>query len=104
MSFGSGGFFAHGHPREICQLELTGARRGSRGKINLPLLDYQEVPWQIRHIYCRPPGFAVMPMGRYLACGLQSGSAANLIGVQYKLEALSLEELLGSIIYRFRRI
>ena len=45
-----------------------------------------------------------MPMGRYLAGGLQSGSAANLIGVQYKLEALSLEELLGSIIYRFRRI
>ena len=55
-------------------------------------------------LYCRLPGFAVMPMGRYLAGGLQSGSAANLIGVQYKLEALSLEELLGIIIYRFRRI
>ncbi len=36
-------------------------------------------------LYCRPPGFAVMPMGRYLAGGLQSGSAANLIGVQYIL-------------------
>ena len=35
------------------------------------------------HIYCRPPGFTVMPSGKYLAGGLQSGSAANLIGVQY---------------------
>ncbi len=41
--------------------------------------------FKICKLYCRPPGFAVMPMGRYLAGGLQSGSAANLIGVQYIL-------------------
>ena len=26
-------YYAHGHPKEVCQLELTGARRTSRGKI-----------------------------------------------------------------------
>lgn len=25
-------FYAHGHPKGICQLRLTGARRASRGK------------------------------------------------------------------------
>ncbi len=31
-----------------------------------------------------------MPMGRYLAGGLQSGSAANLIGVQYNSDFHSI--------------
>ena len=37
------------------------------------------------NLYYRPPGFAVMPPGRYLAGGLQSGCSANLIGAQDKL-------------------
>ena len=35
-------------------------------------------------LYCRPPGFTVMPPGKYLAGGLQSGCTANLTGAQYK--------------------
>lgn len=42
------------------------------------------------NLYYRPPGFAVMPPGRYLAGGLQSGSAANLIGVQYNSDFHSI--------------
>ena len=34
-------------------------------------------------LYCRPPGFTVMPQGKYLAGGLQSGCTANSIGAQY---------------------
>ena len=32
-------FNAHGHPEEVCQLELTGARRASRGEGH-SLLDF----------------------------------------------------------------
>ncbi len=35
-------------------------------------------------LYCRPPGFTVVPPGKYLAGGLQSDCTANLTGVQYK--------------------
>jgi len=38
-------------------------------------------------IYRRPPGFTVMPPGKYLAGGLQSDCTANLIGVQYNLRS-----------------
>ena len=38
-------------------------------------------------LYCRPPGFTVMPPGKYLAGGLQSGCTANSIGVQYNYRA-----------------
>ena len=35
-------------------------------------------------LYCRLPGFTVVPPGKYLAGGLQSGCTANLTGAQYK--------------------
>ncbi len=34
--------------------------------------------YKISDLYCRPPGFAVMPPGKHLAGGLQSGCTANL--------------------------
>ena len=40
---------------------------------------------QIEKLYCRPPGFTVMPTGKYLAGGLQSGCTANSTGAQYIL-------------------
>ena len=40
-------------------------------------------------IYCRLPGFTVMPSGKYLAGGLQSGCTANSTGVQYKLNSFN---------------
>ncbi len=45
---------------------------------------YRKCKIESGDLYCRPPGFAVMLMEKYLAGGLQSGSDANLIGVQYK--------------------
>ena len=36
-------------------------------------------------LYCRPPGFTLMPQGKCLAGGLQSGCTANSTGMQYKL-------------------
>ncbi len=36
-------------------------------------------------LYCRPPGFTVVPPGKYLAGGQQSDCTANLTGVQYIL-------------------
>ncbi len=41
-------------------------------------------------LYCRPPEFTVVPPGKYLAGGLQSGCTANLTGVQYKSDCLYL--------------
>ena len=38
----------------------------------------------IRKLYCRPPGFTVMPPGKYLAGGLQPGCTANLTSAQFK--------------------
>ena len=38
-------------------------------------------------LYCRPPGFTLMLLGKYLAGGLQSGRTANLVGVQYIFSA-----------------
>ena len=35
-------------------------------------------------LYCRPPEFTVMPSGKCLADGLQSGYVVNLAGAQYK--------------------
>ena len=35
-------------------------------------------------LYCRPPGFTVVPPGKHPAGGLQSDCTANLTGVQYK--------------------
>ena len=47
--------------------------------------EYQNRQWcGFLDIYCRPPGFTVMPPGKYLAGGLQSGCTANLTGEQYK--------------------
>ena len=40
---------------------------------------------RLRKLYCRPPGFTLMPQGKYLAGGLQSGCTANSTGVQYIL-------------------
>ncbi len=45
--------------------------------------------FRLRLIYCRPPGFTVMPPGKYLAGGLQSGCTANSTGAQYKMLGLS---------------
>ena len=39
-------------------------------------------------LYCRPPGFAVIFSGKYLAGGLQSGCIANLIRAQYNITDL----------------
>ncbi len=44
--------------------------------------------WQILaivSIYCRPPGFIVVSMGKCLAGGLQSGCTVKLTGAQYIL-------------------
>ncbi len=35
-------------------------------------------------LYCRPPEFTLMPQGKYLAGGQQSGCTVNSTGVQYK--------------------
>jgi len=40
---------------------------------------------RLGYLYCRPPGFTVMPPGKYSAGGLQSGCTVNLTGVQYKM-------------------
>ena len=46
-------------------------------------------------VYCRPPGFTVMPSGKYLAGGLQSGCTANSTGAQYKLNQFVQIRILG---------
>ena len=42
-------------------------------------------PQKLQQLYCRPPEFTLMPQGKYLAGGLQSGCTANSTGVQYIL-------------------
>ena len=36
-------------------------------------------------LYCKPPGFTVMPQRKYLAGGLQSGCTATSTDAQYKM-------------------
>ncbi len=36
-------------------------------------------------LYCRPPEFTVVLLGKYLAGGLQSSCTANLTNTQYKI-------------------
>ncbi|MDE7418351.1 MAG: hypothetical protein K2N44_18950 [Lachnospiraceae bacterium] len=39
-------FYAHGHPEEVCQLELTGARRASRGEGHSLLDSFTELVFE----------------------------------------------------------
>ena len=64
-------------------------------KILLTLIDERGNFLYSRHISrkisvnCRPPGFIVMSLGKYLAGGLQSGYTVNLAGAQYEFQAVS---------------
>ncbi|WP_300815141.1 hypothetical protein, partial [uncultured Acetatifactor sp.] len=40
-------------------------------------------------VNCRLPGFTVMPLGKCLAGGRQSGCTVNLAGAQYGFQAVS---------------
>ena len=49
------------------------------------LMTWQD--WERCQAYCRPPGFSVMPQGKYPAGGLQSGCTANSTDAQYNTAA-----------------
>ena len=68
--------------RELVRLDIQWPPEEKKLEICSYIFEPDYGVWLI--VYCRPPGFTVVPPGKYLAGGLQSDCTANLTGVQYK--------------------